>query len=346
MLSEERNGYWIDQYNNDDNWNTHYLTTGPEIWEQMEQKIDYFFLGVGTAGTIVGVSKYLKEKNPNVKIIGIDTVGSILATPTSMNTEEKLYKIEGIGQSCIPGILDRTNIDEWVKVDDPEAFNYARRLMKEESLLVGGSCGSAVAGMIKYLKEKNLDKKKDLRCCVLLPDGITNYMTKFLQDEWMIGNGFIKGDEAVKLVMGEEKMANPNSLLLINKTLEDYPIFTPLPYYDKRMTIADCFDTFKKGFSLIPIREKGEIIGVIEKTNLLKALLQKGVKKTNSCSHALSRDYFLVDIKTPLVVLERLLQVKSAVLVAKYNADKIEKLYCVTQNDLFEILEENLKEYL
>lgn len=312
----------------------------------MNNEIDYFFCGVGTSGTIVGVGKYLKEKCPNVKIIGVDTVGSILATPESMNTEDKLYKVEGIGQSCIPGILDRKYIDGWVKVDDPEAFEYARRMMKEEGMMVGGSCGSAVYGMIKYLKENGLSNKKELRCCVLLPDGIRNYMSKFLQDEWMIGNGFITGDEAVKIIMENENMSNPNSLLLINKTLEDYPIFTPLPYYDKRMTIADCFDSFKKGFSLIPIREKGEIIGVIEKTNLLKALLQKGVKKSNSCSHALSRDYFLVDIKTPLVVLERLLQVKNAVLVAKYKEGKIEKLYSVTQNDLFEILEENLKEYL
>lgn len=325
---------------------SHYLSTGPEIWEQMDHNIDYFFLGVGTAGTVVGCAKYLKEKNPNVKVIGVDTVGSILATPESMNTVEKMYKIEGIGQSCIPGILDRTNIDGWVKVDDPEGFDYARRIMKEEGMMVGGSCGSAVAGMIKYLRENNLDKNKDLRCCVLLPDGIRNYVSKYLQDEWMIGNGFIKGEEAVKLVVGDKSLANQNSLLLINKTIEDHPIFSPLPYYDKRMTIADCFDTFKKGFSLIPIREKGEIIGVIEKTNLLTALLQKGVKKSNSCSHALSRDYFLVDISTPLVVLERLLQVKSAVLVGKYNEEKLEKLYLVTQNDLFEILEKNLKEYL
>ena len=181
---------------------------------------------------------------------------------------------------------------------------------------------------------------------IILPDGITNYMTKFLRDEWMIGNGFIKGEEAIKLMTKNKDMTNSNSLLLINKTVEDYEIFQPLPYHDKRMTISDCFDSFKKGSSIIPIREKGQIIGVIEKTNLLQALIQKGVKKSNSCTHALSKDYFLVDINTPMLVLERLLQIKNAVLVAKMNNDKIDKLFCVTQNDLFNILEENLKEYL
>lgn len=171
-------------------------------------------------------------------------------------------------------------------------------------------------------------------------------MSKFLTDEWMIGNGYIRGEEAIRLVTKNKDMTNSNSLLLIDKTVEDYEIFQPLPYHDKRMTISDCFDLFKKGCSIIPIREKGQIIGVIEKTNLLKALIQKGVKKSNSCSHALSKDYFLVDVKTPMLVLERLLQVKNSVLVAKKNEGNIEKLFCVTQNNLFNILEENLKEYL
>ena len=171
-------------------------------------------------------------------------------------------------------------------------------------------------------------------------------MSGFLMDEWMIGNGFVSGEEAVRLMTKNKDMTNSNSLLLINKTVEDYEIFQPLPYHDKRMTISDCFDEFKKGSSIIPIREKGQIIGVIEKTNLLQALIQKGVKKSNSCTHALSKKYFLVDIQTPMLVLERLLQIKNAVLVAKMNEDKIDKLYCVTQNDLFNILEENLKEYL
>ena len=183
-------------------------------------------------------------------------------------------------------------------------------------------------------------------CVVIMPDGIRNYMTKFLQDEWMIGNGFVKGKEAIQLMTQHQDMSNNNSLLLVNKTVLDYPIFQPLPYYDKRMTISDCFDAFKKGYSVIPIRDKGQIIGIIEKTNLLKALLQKGVKKNNSCSHALTRDYFLVDVSTPLIVLERLLQVKNAVLVAKFVNEKVENLYCVTQNDIFNILEDNLKEFL
>ena len=171
-------------------------------------------------------------------------------------------------------------------------------------------------------------------------------MTGFLMDEWMVGNGFIQGKEAVKLLIKDQDLANSNSLLLMDKTVEDYEVFKPLPYYDKRMTIADCFDAFKKGASIIAIREKGKVVGVIEKTRLLEALIQKGVRKSNSCAHALNPKFFMVDIKTPMLVLEKLLQVEKSVLVAKYNGQIIDKLYCVTQDDLFDILQENLKEYL
>ena len=311
----------------------------------MNNKIDYVFIGVGTGGTITGIAKFLKEKDPSIKVIGIDTIGSILSRPKSMNTVDKMYKIEGIGQGCLPRILDHSLIDGWVKTDDEEAFKYARRLIREEGLFVGGSCGSAALGMIKYIKENKIDNE-NLRCVLFLPDGVRNYMSKYLQDEWMVGNGFIKGEEALEIMTKQLDLTNPHSLLLVNKTIADYPIFKAVPYHDTRMTISDCFDTFKKGVTVIPIRDKGEILGVIEKTHLLKALLDKGVEKSHSCSHALSKNYFLIDASTPLIVIEKLLRVNSSVLVAKYVEDKIQELYCVTQNDIFNILEHNLKEYL
>ena len=141
----------------------HYNNTAPEIWEQMEQKVDYIFIGAGTGGTFTGIGKKFKELDPNVKIVCIDPHGSILAQPESLNTPDKIYKIEGLGQSKIPGAMDRSVVHEWIKTDDLEGFLWAKKLIKIEGLLVGGSCGSAVSGMVEYLKLKGLDQNPDLR---------------------------------------------------------------------------------------------------------------------------------------------------------------------------------------
>lgn len=137
-----------------------------------------FVAGAGTGGTIAGVGKKLKEKVAGVKIVGVDPNGSILALPESLNKEGiHSYKIEGIGYDFIPDVLERQYVDEWVKTDDKEAFVMARRLIKEEGLLVGGSSGTAMVGALKAAMSLSADQV----CVVLLPDSVRNYMTKFLR---------------------------------------------------------------------------------------------------------------------------------------------------------------------
>ena len=183
LNQEIPNSFILDQYKNPNNPLAHYYNTAEEIWQQTDGKIDYLVAGAGTGGTITGLSKRLKELNPDLVTIGVDPYGSILAQPTELNQSSiNSYQVEGIGYDFIPDVLDRTLVDKWVKTKDSESFLTARRLIKEEGLLCGGSSGSAFKVALDLAKELDSDK----RIVVILPDSIKNYMTKFLSDDWLI----------------------------------------------------------------------------------------------------------------------------------------------------------------
>lgn len=171
-----------DQYNNPENPLAHYLTTGPEIWEQTDGKIDVFVAAMGTGGTISGIAKYLKEKNPKITVVGVDPEGSILS-----GDSPKPYKVEGIGEDFIPRNFHRELIDEMIRIGDKESFYMTRRIAREEGILVGGSSGTAVAGAVKYAMR--LTEPKTI--VVVLPDTGRNYITKIFSDQWLQENGFI-----------------------------------------------------------------------------------------------------------------------------------------------------------
>mmetsp|Transcript_80790 Transcript_80790/g.127634 ORF Transcript_80790/g.127634 Transcript_80790/m.127634 type:complete len:438 (-) Transcript_80790:185-1498(-) len=195
-LAKDLGGHVLDQYKNPGNPLAHYDGTAEEIAEQCEGKLDYMIMSTGTGGTMTGVAKKLKELIPGVKVVGVDPYGSILAQPEQMNEksnrtgQEKLtaYQVEGIGYDFIPTVLDREIVDYWVKTDDDEAFAMCRALVRHEGLLIGGSCGSTVAGAYRFIKENKIPKGK--RCAVLLADSARNYMSKFMDDGWMQETGF------------------------------------------------------------------------------------------------------------------------------------------------------------
>ncbi len=182
LQKELPNAHILDQYSNPSNPDAHYYGTGQEILDDLDAKVDMVVIGVGTGGTLTGIAKRVKERCPNAIIVGADPEGSLLAGPE----EIKPYHVEGIGYDFIPDVLDRNLVDVWVKTNDSESFKNARRLMKEEGLLVGGSSGTAIMAMLQQAPKL----KAGQNCVVILPDGIRNYLTKFVDQNWRQANGF------------------------------------------------------------------------------------------------------------------------------------------------------------
>ncbi len=193
-LNEEiPNSFYPNQYDNLSNWRAHYESTGPEIWDQTDGKITHFITGVGTGGTVTGISRYLKEKKSDLKTIGIDTYGSVFKKykETGIFDENEIYSYatEGIGEDILPKNVDFDVIDAFVKVTDKDGAVMTRRLAQEEGLFVGWSSGTAVYGALEYARENNLTENDVI--VVLLPDHGTRYLGKIYNDEWMRAQGYI-----------------------------------------------------------------------------------------------------------------------------------------------------------
>ena len=184
LNQEISDSHILDQYSNPDNPDAHYEGTAEEILAEFGTNLDMCVMGVGTGGTITGVAKKLKEKIPSIKIIGADPFGSILGGGDDVFP----YQVEGIGYDFFPDVLDNDLVDDYVKVNDQDSFVMARRLIKEEGLLCGGSSGTAMVAALE--KAKDLDAAQ--KCLVILPDGVRNYLSKFLSDEWMKKEGFME----------------------------------------------------------------------------------------------------------------------------------------------------------
>ena len=182
LKKEIKNSHILDQYSNPSNPEAHYYGTAEEIIKDFQGNLDMVVISVGTGGTITGVAKRLKEEIPKIKIVGADPEGSILGGGEEVSS----YLVEGIGYDFIPNVLDNSLIDEYIKTKDEESFKMARRLIKEEGLLCGGSCGATMVAAMKAASKL----KKNQNCLVILADGIRNYMTKFPNDSWMKKNGF------------------------------------------------------------------------------------------------------------------------------------------------------------
>ena len=182
LNKEIENSHILDQYSNPSNPEAHYYGTAEEIIKDFNNNLDMVVISVGTGGTITGIAKKLKEEMPAIKVVGADPEGSILGGGDKVSS----YLVEGIGYDFIPEVLDNSLIDEYIKTKDEESFIMARRLIKEEGLLCGGSCGATMVAALKAASKL----KNGQNCLVILADGIRNYMTKFPNDNWMEENGF------------------------------------------------------------------------------------------------------------------------------------------------------------
>ena len=191
LQKELPNAHILDQYGNEHNPKAHEYGTAEEIWTQTEGKVTCLVAGAGTGGTITGLARGLRKHNKDVKIVAADPQGSVLAVPATLNDAhaDVAYKVEGIGYDFVPDVLDQNGVDTWYKTDDKEAFMYARRLIAEEGLLVGGSSGSAMATMVKAAKDLDLGRGDTI--VVVLPDSIRSYLSKFVDDDWLAANDLL-----------------------------------------------------------------------------------------------------------------------------------------------------------
>jgi len=266
LSKEIPNSHILDQYKNPANPRAHSEGTAEEIWEQTGGKVDLIVAGAGTGGTISGLAQKLREKNPNIVVVGVDPEGSILAIPDSLNNKNRLqsYQVEGIGYDFVPDVLNRDLVDRWVKSNDTDSLVMMRRLIRDEGLLCGGSSGAAVCAALQCSKELLGEGQT---CVVILPDSVRNYMTKALSDDWMLDHGFVDNDIiqpklfqtwwATKRVCDLHSVSNTTPLTI-----------TP------DVTCKDAIALLKEeGFDMVPVVQDSHVIGVVTEGNMTSLLL-------------------------------------------------------------------------
>ena len=256
IAEETPNSWYVNQYDNPSNSIAHYEQTGPEIWEQTEGKITHFVVGVGTGGTISGVGKFLKEKNPDIKIWGIDTYGSVFKKyhETGIFDENEIYSYitEGIGEDILPENVNFEVIDGFEKVTDKDAAVYTRKMAREEGIFAGNSCGAAVKGLLQLKKHF---KKEDV-VVVLLHDSGSRYVGKMYNDDWMRERGFLDHN-----VVTAEDLVNGHE----NKPL--------VSVFAEELVSHAIAKVRKFGISQIPVIKDNKFVGSVDDSAIYQSLV-------------------------------------------------------------------------
>lgn len=341
----------LDQYTNLDNPRAHEYGTAEEIWEQTKGTVTAIVAGAGTGGTVSGIAKGIHKHNKNVKIIAADPFGSILALPESLNQGELAnipYKVEGIGYDFIPDVLDRQIVDKWYKTEDREAFMYARRLIAEEGLLVGGSSGSAMAAMVRAVEDLKLDENDTI--VVVLPDSIRSYLSKFADDDWLAANDLlpsINGADVEAAAQKKRRASDPYGGETI-RSLRLKPVTSVL----STQLCSEAIETMRdKGFDQLPVLSPtgGRLVGLVTLGNLLSYISRGRASATTPVSDAMfdfgkidevvtdprdilhaeeaadakkkKRHFVEITMDTPLTALSKFLEWNSAAVVTERKGD-------------------------
>lgn len=295
LQQEIPNAHILDQYGNPSNPLAHYDGTAEEIWEACGGRLDAVVLTAGTGGTLTGVARRLKELAPKVLVVAVDPKGSILAEPDALNDERRLqsYAVEGIGYDFVPAVLDRELVDLWVKTDDRESFIMARRLMREEGMLCGGSSGAAMAGAVRAAKALGLGAGK--RVVVLLADGVRNYMSKFLSNDWMWRSGFADPERGIGV--GDEHVGQWWS----SRTVADLGLASPATI-TQAVSCAEAVQLLTSlGIDQLPVvDEDNNILGVISEGALTSKISSGRVSGTDPVRAAIYAQFRRVATSTKL----------------------------------------------
>ena len=316
LTREVPGAFQPNQYFNARNPEAHYRTTGPEIWRQTDGRVTTFVAGVGTGGTITGVGKYLKEQNPAVRVVGADPEGSIYSG------EIAPYKVEGVGEDFWPGTFDRDVVDEFIQVTDRESFVAARKLARQEGILVGGSAGLALHAAIQVA----VDSKPDDVIVVLLPDTGRNYLSKFFSDEWMRQNGYLQ-----RLVPAR-----------VREVIDSHSDGVPeLVSVGAGRSVGEAIDLMQQyGISQLLVTENGSsagggVVGSIQERSLLDRIYRDPAVVTTSVSTAMDPPFARVAAGAPIEeAFEALLGGEPALMIMEGDLP----VGVITRSDLLEFV--------
>lgn len=314
IVEETPGAFYANQYHNPDNPAGHFLSTGPELWEDTAGEIDVFVAGMGTGGTMAGVGRYLRARKPEVKLVGVDPIGSLYYDYVKHQrlTKAFTYKVEGIGEDFLPSTFDPSLLDDVVQVDDRECFLMARDLVRLEGLYAGGSSGAAVAGALKYARESG--RKENI--VVLLPDGAAKYLSKVFNDAWLREHGFL--DSGLGTVADLMR-------------LRSGPIHT----VSSHDSLADVIAAFKAhGISQLPVLLDGHLIGLVSEVELLRCLASGRHALDQAVGPLVQEDFRTVGLQTPVDALLDMIADNRTVLVLEEG----ELLSVLTKIDLIEYL--------
>ena len=315
-LSEEiPNSYWFNQYDNLSNTQAHYESTGPEIWEQTEGKITHLVVGVGTGGTISGTAKYLKEQNPDIKIWGIDTYGSVFKKyhETGEFDEKEIYPYitEGIGEDILPKNVDFSLIDHFEKVTDKDGALAARKMAREEGILLGYSAGSALAGLLQLKDQLTADDV----VVIIFHDHGSRYVGKIYNDDWMRERGFLEDASSVKDILTQK---------------EGQKIIFSTPDQD----IQGILKLMKEhDLSQLPVMEDGKWVGSITENRLLEGLLSGN--DNVMVKDIMGPPFPVVELSTPLTQLRRYINKETPAVITR---DKKGDWQIITNYDIIQAL--------